>query len=83
MLHRRGEWVIEFDRAERKAAKDGAKSDALDAIRAAREALGRERLVEPRAHSGLREAIRVHTVTRAFITATWQKTGHDPNGQAP
>jgi transposase len=65
MLQGRGEWVIEFDRAERKATKDGAKSDALDAIRAAREALGRERFVEPRAHSGLREAIRVHTVTRA------------------
>jgi transposase len=65
MLQRRGEWVIEFDRAERKATKDGAKSDALDAVRAGREALGRSRLTEPRAHSGLREAIRVHTVTRA------------------
>ena len=64
-LQHRGEWVIEFDRAERKAAKDGAKSDALDAIRAGREALGRTRLAEPRAHSGMREAIRVHTVTRA------------------
>jgi len=65
MLQRRGEWVIEFDRAERKAAKDGAKSDALDAIRAGREALGRERLAQPRAHTGMREAIRVHSVTRA------------------
>ena len=42
MLARGGEWVIEFDRAERKAAKDGAKSDALDAIRA-----GRKRWDEP------------------------------------
>lgn len=65
MLQRRGEWAIEFDRAERKAAKDGAKSDALDAIRAGREALGRKRLAEPRAHTGMREAIRVHSVTRA------------------
>jgi transposase len=65
MLQRGGEWVIEFDRAERKATKDGAKSDALDAIRAGREVLGRARLAEPRAHSGIREAIRVHTVTRA------------------
>ena len=65
MLQRRDEWVIEFDRAERKATKDGAKSDALDAIRAGREALGRKRLAEPRAHSGMREAIRVHAVTRA------------------
>jgi transposase len=65
MLQRRGEWVLEFDRAERKATKDGAKSDALDAVRAGREALGRKRLAEPRAHTGVREAIRVHSVTRA------------------
>lgn len=62
LVQRRGEWVIVLDRAERKAAKDGAKSDALDAIRAAREALGRERLAQPRAHSGMREAIRVRAV---------------------
>jgi transposase len=64
MLGGRGEWVVEFDRPTRKT-KDGAKSDALDAIRAAREMLGRERLSTPRAHDGVREAIRVHTVTRA------------------
>ncbi len=64
-LQRRDELVVEFDRPTRKAAKDGAKSDALDAIRAAREALGRDRLHEPRAHEGIREAIRVHTVARA------------------
>jgi transposase len=63
-LSRRGEWVIEFDRPTRKT-KDGAKSDALDAIRAARETLGRDRLSIPRAHDGIREAIRVHAVTRA------------------
>ena len=56
--------MIEFDRPTRKS-KDGAKSDALDAIRAAREMLGRKRLSAPRAHDGLREAIRVHAVTRA------------------
>jgi transposase len=60
----RGEWVLEFDRPTRKT-KDGAKSDALDAIRAAREMLGRNRLSVPRAHEGVREAIRVHAVTRA------------------
>ena len=58
------EWVIEFDRPTRKS-KDGAKSDALDAVRAAREMLGRKRLSIPRAHDGAREAIRVHAVTRA------------------
>lgn len=63
-LSHRGEWVIEFDRPSRKS-KDGAKSDALDAIRAAREMLGRKRLSAPRAHDGVREAIRVHAVTRA------------------
>jgi transposase len=63
-LGRRGEWVIEFDRPTRKT-KDGAKSDELDAIRAAREMLGRKRLSVPRAHDGVREAIRVHAVTRA------------------
>jgi len=63
-LARRGEWVIEFDRPTRKS-KDGAKSDALDAIRAACETLGRARLSVPRAHHGIREAIRVHAVTRA------------------
>lgn len=64
MLSHLGEWVIEFDRPTRKT-KDGAKSDALDAIRAARETLGRERFSIPRAHDGLREAVRVHAVTRA------------------
>jgi len=63
-LSRLGEWVIEFDRPTRKT-KDGAKSDHLDAVRAARETLGRDRLSEPRAHQGAREAIRVHAVTRA------------------
>ncbi len=63
-LERHGEWVIEFDRPTRKT-KDGAKSDALDAVRAAREMLGRKRLSVPRAHDGIREAIRVHAMTRA------------------
>ena len=63
-LHHRGEWVIEFGHPTRKT-KDGAKSDPLDAIRAAREVLGQNRLAVPRAHDGMREAIRVHAVTRA------------------
>jgi len=53
-----GEQVVGFDRPEGRAAKDGAKSDALDAVRAARELLGRERWAQPRAR-GAREAIRV------------------------
>ena len=59
------EWVIEFDWARHKATKDAAKSDELDAIQAAREVLGRDRLNTPRAHEGQREALRVHTVARA------------------
>jgi transposase len=64
-LSRADEWVIEFDWARHKATKDAAKSDELDAIQAAREVLGRERLNTPRTHEGQREALRVHTVARA------------------
>ena len=64
---RASEWVIEFDRPREKASKDGAKSDELDAVRAAREVLGRDRLHVPRTHDGHREALRVHTVTRAGV----------------
>ena len=63
-LGRCGEWVIEFDRAKEKPAKDGSKTDELDAIRAGRETLGRANLASPRAHQGLREALRVHAVAR-------------------
>jgi hypothetical protein len=38
-----GEWVVEVDRPKRPARR-GGKSDALDAVRAAREALAQERL---------------------------------------
>src|SRR4051812_18807449 len=58
-----GEWVVEVDRPKRAARRNGAKSDELDAIRAAREALAREHLAQPRAR-GDREAIRVLLITR-------------------
>lgn len=57
------EWVCEIERPERPARKAGAKSDEIDAIRAAREALGRKHLAQPR-RRGEREAIRVLKVTR-------------------
>ncbi len=63
-LGRDGEWVVEFDRATQKPSKDGSTTDELDAIRAARETLGRTRLASPRAHQGFREALRVHMVAR-------------------
>lgn len=62
-LQTAGEWVIEFDHPETRAAKDGAKTDALDAARAARELLGRRTLTQPRAR-GTREAIRALLVAR-------------------
>jgi transposase len=58
-----GEWVAEVERPARPARRNGAKSDALDALRAAREALSREHLAQPRCR-GDREAVRVLLVTR-------------------
>jgi Transposase len=43
-----GEVVLELDRPVRAARRNGAKSDPLDAVRAAREALSREHLAEPK-----------------------------------
>jgi transposase len=59
----RGEWVIEVDRPSRPRRRPGAKSDELDAVRAARDALGQQRWAEPRA-GGEREAMRVLLATR-------------------
>jgi transposase len=64
-----GEWVVEIDRPKRPRGRNGAKSDALDAIRAGREALAREHLASPR-QRGHREAIRVlHTTRSAIVEA--------------
>ena len=54
-LLEQGEWVIEVDRPARTARRNGAKSDELDAARAAREALSRDHLAQPR-RRGVREA---------------------------
>jgi transposase len=58
-----GEWVVELERPERARRKGGAKSDSLDAVRAAREALGRQQLAEPRAR-GERAALSVLLAAR-------------------
>jgi transposase len=58
-----GESVVEVDRPKRPARRNGAKSDALDAARAAREALERDHLAQPRGR-GDREAVRVLLSTR-------------------
>ncbi|MGH8914210.1 MAG: IS110 family transposase, partial [Acidimicrobiia bacterium] len=62
-LATRGEWVLEVDRPTRPAQRERAKSDELDAVRAAREVLGRTKLAQPRAR-GEREALRCLLVTR-------------------
>lgn len=68
-----GEWVVEIDRPARPARRDGAKSDDLDAVRAAREALSREHLAAPRAR-GDREALRVLMAARQGAVVARTKT---------
>jgi transposase len=62
-LARREELVVELDRPQRAKRRHGAKSDPLDAIRAAREALARPRLGTPRS-SGERQALSVLLAAR-------------------
>ena len=62
-LAERGEIVIELDRPNRPARRNGAKSDPLDAVRAGREALAREHLAQPRA-AGERAALAVRLAAR-------------------
>ncbi|BDD80688.1 IS110 family transposase [Tsukamurella pulmonis] len=59
----REELVVELDRPERAQRRHGAKSDPLDAIRAAREALSRPELGTPRA-AGDRQALSVLLAAR-------------------
>ena len=63
-LLERAEWVVEVERPTRPARRDRSKTDALDAVRAAREALAHDHLAQPR-RRGSREAIRVLLATRA------------------
>jgi transposase len=62
-LHAHAEQVLELDRPKRAARRHGAKSDPLDAIRAAREALARDQLAQPRA-AGHRAALSVRLTAR-------------------
>jgi transposase len=63
LLARRHELVVELDRPERARRRNGAKSDPLDAIRAAREALSRAKLGTPRS-TGQRQALSVLLAAR-------------------
>jgi transposase len=62
-LHAHAEQVVELDRPKRTARRHGAKSDPLDATRAAREALSRDQLAQPRA-AGHRAALSVRLAAR-------------------
>jgi len=62
-LLEQGEFVAELDRPARRGRRNGAKSDQIDATRAAREALARPHLTQPR-QRGEREALRVLIRTR-------------------
>ncbi|QOR70138.1 IS110 family transposase [Ruania alkalisoli] len=62
-LQARGELVIEIDRPQRAKRRRGAKSDPIDAVRAAREALTREHLATPRS-GGNRHALAILLSTR-------------------
>jgi transposase len=55
--------VVELDRPKRAPRRHGAKSDPLDATRAAREALARDQLAQPRA-TGPRAALSVRLAAR-------------------
>src|SRR3954470_9949228 len=63
LLGKASEIVIELDRPKRAARRNGAKSDPLDAIRAAREAMARPRLGTPRT-GGERQALSVLLAAR-------------------
>lgn len=63
-LEQGGELVVELDRPQRAQRRHGAKSDPLDAVRAAREALSRPRLGTPRA-AGQRQCLSVLLAARA------------------
>jgi transposase len=63
------ELVIELDRPKRPARRAGAKSDPLDAERAARDALARTRLAQPKT-GGQRAALQMRlTARRAAVEA--------------
>jgi transposase len=66
-----GERVVEVCRPKRPAQRGGRKTDRLDAVRAAREALANEQLIHPR-RRGECEALRVLLTTRhsAVLAAT-------------
>lgn len=71
-----GERVVEVERPGRPLRRNGAKSDAIDAIRAARQVLVSRHQIEPR-RGGEREAVRVLLATRnAAVVARTKALNH-------
>lgn len=69
-LAERDELIIELDRPARPARRAGAKSDPIDAVRAARDALARAHLGQPRTGAE-RAALQVLvTACRAAVAAS-------------
>jgi transposase len=65
-----GEQIVEIGGVRR--SRGGAKSDRIDAVRAAREALSRDQQASPRAR-GLREALRLVLTTRQAVLVSRTK----------
>ena|SRR2546428_8006166 len=74
-LLERGEWVVEVDRPARPARRSGAKSDQLDAARAACEALAREHLAQPRRRGGARRSASCSRPARAQSSPAHRRSG--------
>jgi transposase len=70
-LQANGEQVVEVGRPKRPARRTGAKSDALDAVRAAREALAHDHLLAPRRHGDGR---RCGCCWRLAIARVWPRS---------
>jgi transposase len=79
LLQQHGERVVEVGRPKRPASRSGAKSDALDAVRAAREVLGQDRPAIPR-RRGEREALRALLTTRRSATTARVAAIGQPRG---
>ncbi|MFF3663545.1 IS110 family transposase [Streptomyces olivochromogenes] len=75
-LDQAGECVVEACRPKRPAVRSGRKTDMLDAIRAAKEALAAEHLIQPRLR-GEREALRVLLAARNG-GRPWLDRGNQP-----
>ena len=74
-LHVRGELVVELDRPTRPARRHGAKSDEIDAERAARDALARVRLAAPKTGPQRAGLAMLLTARRAAVQAATDAQG--------